>query len=140
MRVSILALTFLLLGCTSGTAPEDGWQRVVGHVNPALSSIQAISFPAHVQVNVPFQVTVTTVGSSSCTRADGASVSQSDNLAIIIPYDRVAPDGTGCTRDLRGFPRTVIVRFTSAGVARIRVPTRNWQGASDTIEFSLTVL
>jgi hypothetical protein len=133
-----MTLTVLLLACTSGTEPDD-WRRVVGHVNPALSSIQAVSFPAQVQANVPFPVTVTTLGSSSCTRADGASVSRSDNLAIITPYDRVAPDGTACTRDLRGFPRTVMVRFGRPGEARLRFPTRNWQGESDTIEFSLTV-
>ena len=105
MRRSVLLVSFLFVACSSGTEP-DGWQRVIGHVNPLLSSIQAVAFAPQAQVNAPFEVTVTTLGSSSCTREDGATVSQSGNLAIITPFDRVAPDGTGCTRDLRGFPRT----------------------------------
>lgn len=126
MSRGVLA-ALLVCACSTFTGPP-GWSRVIGTVNPALSSQQMVNLPTEARVNVPFTVTVTTLGSSSCTRADGADVVVSGRTATITPYDRVAPPDTPCTRDLRGFPHQVQLRFATAGEARINVIGRDGSG------------
>ena len=135
-----LILAVLLTACTtSGTEPDaNGWRRVVGVVQPQLSSIQAVKLPADVVAGQPFAVTITTLGSSSCTRADGANSNVVGSMAVIMPYDRVAPEGTGCTRDLRGFPRDVILTISRAGQATIRIIARN--SDSSTMTYDATIM
>ena len=141
VRTRIFLATLFLAACTSsGTEPDaDGWRRVVGLVQPQLSSIQAIKFPADIVAGEPFTVTITTLGSSSCTRADGAVLNLSSSLAVITPYDRVAPDGTGCTRDLRAFPRDVSVTLSRAGQATIRIVARDSDSSTLTYDANITV-
>ena len=137
MSRALLAV-LLVSSCALVTNP-DGWRRVIGNVNPALSSMQMVNLPTEAAVNVPFTVTVTTLGSSSCTRADGADVVTNGLTATITPYDRVAPPNTPCTRDLRGFPHPVQLRFATAGSARINVIGRDGSGQTTTHEFVLPV-
>jgi hypothetical protein len=124
MKRTALAAMILLAACSSNGTEPDEWRRVVGQIEPSLSSVQAVRVPAAAVVNVPFSITINTVGSSTCTRADGAAAAVAGQLALVTPYDRIAPDGTGCTRDLRAFPRDVSLRFSSPGEARIRVQAR----------------
>ena len=116
-------LILVLVGCST-PAGSDGWRRTVGWVDPTLSSIQAVIAPPEVVAGRAFAVTVNTLGSSSCTRADGASVKVEGRVAEITPYDQVAPPNTPCTRDLRSFPRQVSITFATAGEAVIRVNRR----------------
>src|SRR5688572_25596443 len=137
--MSRVLLTALLVSACAPVTNPDGWRRVVGNVNPALSSIQMVNLPTEAAVNVPFTVTVTTLGSSSCTRADGTDVATNGLTATITPYDRVAPPDAPCTRDLRGFPHPVQLRFTTAGSARIIVIGREGSGGTTSHEFVLPV-
>jgi hypothetical protein len=128
----------LLCACSPLPAPS-GWSRVIGTVNSSLSSIQSVNLPPQANVNVPITVTVTTLGSSSCTRADGTDVVARGLAVTITPYDRVAPPGTPCTRDLRGFPHEVQLRFATAGEARITIVGRDGSGATATQEVVIPV-
>jgi hypothetical protein len=138
MRRVIAGGLLLLAACSTGTGP-DGWQRVVGRMEPELSSIQAVLMPAEAMVNVPFEVTLSTVGSSSCTRAAGALSSVAGRTAVITPYDLVAPPTTPCTRDLRAFPRTVSVKLTSTGEGLIRIRARGAEGRPTTFDVTIPV-
>lgn len=77
--------------------------------------------PDAVTRGAPFQITVSSFGSSSCTRADGYDVTSSPTAFEVRLYDQEAPSGTACTADLRSFPRTLTVQFDQAGTAEIRV-------------------
>ena len=136
LRAALAAL--LVCACSPFTDPS-GWSRVIGTVNPSLSSIQMVNLPTEASVNVPFTVTVTTLGSSSCTRADGTDVDANGLAVTITPYDRVAPPGTACTRDLRAFPHPVELRFASAGEARINVIGRDGNGSTVSYEVVIPV-
>jgi hypothetical protein len=127
-----------LMACGAATDP-NGWQRVVGWANPEMSSVQAIRFPAQVVANQAFDVTITTQGSSSCTRADGATAAVEQNVAVVTPYDLIAPANTPCTRDLRAFPRTVSVKLASSGPATIRLNTRSPDGTIKSFDFTVQV-
>lgn len=83
-----------------------------------------ITLPATVKRGVSFDATVTTYGSSSCTRADGAEVQVRGLIAEVTPYDLTNRRGI-CTADLRAFPRTVSLRFDEAGEATVRVNGRS---------------
>ena len=68
-----------------------------------------------------FVLTVTTVGSSNCTRADGKDLTISGGLARFAPYDEVPSDGRGCFRDELGFAHTDGLRFQEPGTATLRI-------------------
>jgi hypothetical protein len=138
MRFSGIVLILTLAAC-AGPADPPGWQRVIGWANPEMSSIQAIKFPAEVVANQAFDVTITTIGSSSCTRADGATATVDQNIATVTPYDFIAPPNTACTRDLRTFARTVSVKFPAAGPATIRLNTRAPDGKNTTYDWTIQV-
>ena len=116
-----LAGVALLAGCSSVIDP--GWEREVGMTGDG-GTPPPISLPASVKRGVAFDATVTTYGSSSCTRADGAEASVRGLVAEVTPYDLVNRGGI-CTADLRGFPRTVTLRFDEAGEATVRVNGRS---------------
>lgn len=132
----LILLVALLSACSDPVAPGDDWVRQPGLLLPELSSAQMLQMPAQARAGVAFEITVTTLGSSSCTRPDGATVSVSGLVADVTPWDRIAPAGTACTDDLHPFPRTASVRFDSPGTALIRL-----HGKGDLIyEASLTVV
>lgn len=126
IAVPSLALVLAAAACGGGGDPLDsldGWKVVVGRISPSLSSVQAARAPATARVGVPFTVTVTTVGSGSCTRAAGARVSRVNARFVVVePLDRER-DGT-CTDDLASYPRDVRVTFEEAGDAVVRVSGR----------------
>lgn len=138
MRRTLLTGMVLFAGCSAPIEPE-GWERVVGRVQPELSSIRAVLSPAEVFANVPFTVTVNTLGSSSCTREAGMKTRVTGRTAEITPYDLVAPAGTECTRDLHAFPRTVSIVLRTAGEGVIRVRGRGADGQPITFDFTVPV-
>lgn len=125
MRALRLLSLVLFTGCSSvlGSDPTE-WRREVGVLAPELSSIQMLRLPAQATTGSAFEITVTTVGSSTCTRADGAAVQVSGLVADVTPWDRVAPVGMACTDDLAPFPRTVTLRFDVSGTATVRLRGR----------------
>jgi hypothetical protein len=90
----------------------------------------------------PVTVTVTTVGSSSCTSPAGAEVIYRGAVIEITPYDWVAPPGTACSRDMRPFPRPVTVRFPTMGTFTLRVTGRALTGefGGAVVEAPITVV
>jgi hypothetical protein len=138
--IGVLLIT--ALGCSSSAEPEPvpaGWSRVIGFINPLLSSIQMVQAPISVGAGEPFSVVVSTLGSSTCTRADGATVTMDGDLAVLTPYDRVAPAGTGCTRDLVAFPRRTTVRFAQTGVGRLQIQGQDGRGQPIIFELEIPV-
>lgn len=113
-----LVLALALLPACDGLVDGAGWRRQVGEISETPATLQ---MPASVQRGVAFTATVTTIGSSSCTRADGAEANVSGLLAEVMPYDRKATGGVPCTADLASFPRPVTLRFDQAGDAVVRV-------------------
>ena len=127
------AILLVPSGCESATGPD--WRRVVGVVPSGEFPSAALQAPTFAYAGDDVEVTVTTVGSSSCTRPAGAEVAYRGLVAEITPYDWRPPDGTGCTRDRAGFPRAVNLRFPTMGSYTIRV-----SGRTDDGELSATIL
>jgi hypothetical protein len=104
---------------------------------PPLESLVA---PDIVSKGLPFLVTATSFGSSSCTEPAGySSITFQDRVEISL-RDRVALEASSCTEDLRGFPRTLIVAFDQAGTAEVVVIGRDEQGEPLEIRRTITVL
>ena len=119
----LLAVSAAVLECTLLTGPE--WLLVRGYIDPELGEVLVL--PDTVQVDRAFGAVVTTFGSSTCTRPNGATVTVNGHTAEIVPYDSVpAPDrNLVCTADLRAFPRTVTLRFRASGVWTVRLLGRD---------------
>jgi hypothetical protein len=89
---------------------------------------ESLVTPEIVTQGIPFLVTASSFGSSSCTEEAGYESLTSPARAEIRLFDRVAPEGSSCTKDLRSFPRTLIVRFDRAGAAEVVVIGRDGDG------------
>lgn len=100
---------------------EPGWSRRLGMVIESQAHLSSLVAPDVVTRGTPFQITVSTFGSSSCTRPDGYEVMSSPAAFEVRLYDREAPSRTPCTADLRSFPRVITVQFDQVGAAEIRV-------------------
>ncbi|HEU0076169.1 MAG TPA: hypothetical protein VFQ76_00890 [Longimicrobiaceae bacterium] len=139
-RLVLPALLLLAAACSGASDPDS--RRVVGVIAldaGAPDPPGALAAPDTVAAGAPFTVTVTTRGSSSCTRADGAELELRGLLAEIVPYDR---DGTrlrACTDDLHAFPRDVTVRFAAPGRAVVRVRGRDLRGGPAVVEAGVVV-
>ena len=119
------AAALILSACSASTSTDaDGWARVVGTIMPEMSSVQMLQLPPTVTAGVPFNITVSTLGSSSCTRTAGMDASISGLTLDVTPYDSVPTTPIPCTRDLRAFPRSITHTFNTAGTATIRVHGR----------------
>jgi hypothetical protein len=136
--VILLAPAYLAAACSSPTGDDD-WQRVVGTIDPLLSSVQLVFIPEGITAGQPFTVTVTTVGSSSCTRAAGADLAVSGGSATITPYDEIRTGSDlACTDDLRPFPRDITLTLPSAGTAEIRIHGRDFR-SDETVTYGVVV-
>ncbi len=120
----LLAVSAAVLECTAPTRPE--WLLVRGYIEVETLG-EVLVLPDTVQVDRAFGAVVTTFGSSTCTRPNGATVTVNGHTAEIVPYDSVpAPDrNLVCTADLRAFPRTVTLRFRASGVGTVRLIGRD---------------
>lgn len=126
-RLAVVALVAgsaaLAAGCSSILGLD--WHRELGVLDTEGRLRGSLEAPAEVTRGVPFDVVITTYGSSSCTRPAGAETDVDGMLATVRPYDRVATGTRPCTMDMHAFPRTVQLRFDVAGDATIRVLGRN---------------
>lgn len=119
LRLLAMLLVAGLLACANPHAPSD-WTRSPGLLIPTISSTQTIAVPPQVHVGETFTVTVNSMGSSTCVRADGMDVSRRGDVLDLVPWDFVAPSGHACTDDLRPFPHRTEITAQSAGTLTIR--------------------
>ena len=119
----LLAISAAVLQCTLLTGPE--WLLVRGYIE-AETLGEVLVLPDTVQVDTLVKAVITTFGSSTCTRPNGATITVTGHTTEIVPYDFVpAPDSqVTCTDDLRAFPRTVTLRFRASGVWTVRLTGR----------------
>lgn len=139
-----LALSLALAAGACGSPTEPNTERVIGRIDPSLSSRPVVWAPAEVRAGAEFTVTVTTVG-SGCTIAEGGRVELREALARIVPYDRTpkAGHGTFCPEVLTVLPRDLEVTIPRAGTANLRVV--GYRASSpgsilDSIDIAITVL
>ncbi len=98
-----------------------------------------IELPDTFVVGAPALVSVSTLGSGSCTRVARTDVSVSGSLATGTPVDEYRTEGA-CTADLRRFVHTAPVRFQSAGPASVRVVGRFGYPERDTVIVRSTIV
>jgi hypothetical protein len=133
VRRALAAACVLLAACE---AYAFGWDSstgtvVIGFVTNGVAGTVVIEAPDTVRAGRAFEVTVNTVGSSSCVRAERLEVQVTDTVARLTPYDRVAPDGVPCTEDLAAHPHVASVTFPSRGTGALEVLGRS--SAGDTL-------
>jgi hypothetical protein len=111
-------------------------QRVVGIIDMGdllgEAFLTVIAAPDTVTAGVPFEATISTIGSGGCWDDDGADVAYETGLALVTPFDRVTTRVGGapaaCTRIFVKLPRTVRLVFGQPGVATLRVSGRKVSG------------
>jgi hypothetical protein len=116
----------------------EGEHRVIGVIDEAGTSIDALVVPDTVRVGVPFTITVSTFG-SSCLRPDGVVARASGTVANVTPYDVTPPSATGCPADVRAFPRTVTLAFDTPGAATVQLHGRGYSTPMITVEEAVVV-
>ena len=119
-RVSLVAAVLLTAGCLSILGGEQ-WERVPGSIDVESVLQGSLAVPAEATVGVPFQITVTTYGSSSCTRPGDTETGGEGLVAVVRPFDWSRTGDAVCTADLRAYSRTVALRFDEAGEATVRL-------------------
>jgi hypothetical protein len=141
--LSAMSLGLVAGACGSPTEPNT--ERVVGRIDPSLSSRPVVSAPAETRAGVAFTVTVTTVG-FGCTTAEGGVVEVRGDIARIVPYDRVPAAGhdTLCgERIVTILPRDLRVTLPRAGTARLRVvglSAATPESVLDSVDIAINVL
>ena len=126
----------LAVACVLAAACDSyafGWDSstgtvVIGFVSNGVSGTVIIEAPDTVLAGRAFEVTVNTLGSSSCVRPERLDVEMTDTVARLTPYDRVAPAGTPCTEDLTAHPHVASVTFPSRGSGMLEVLGRSATG------------
>jgi hypothetical protein len=147
MRFSVLVhvglLAIVVAGCGDvaepAFTPSPELVEAPGLLMDGPAPFESLVAPELVVQGVPFLVTASSFGSSSCTEAAGASSVIYPARAEIRLYDRIALEDSGCTRDLRAFTRTLIVQFNQAGAAEVVVIGRDGDGGPLEIRRSVTV-
>jgi hypothetical protein len=123
---TVFAFLAPILGLTvgaCGSPTEPNTERVIGRIDPSLSSRPVVAAPAEVRAGAEFTVSVTTVA-FGCATAEGGAVEVREDLARIVPYDRIPEPGHGtfCPEGvLTILPRDLNVTMPRAGSARLRV-------------------
>ena len=118
---TLAALSIAVLAASGCDILDPGWSRRLGLVMEDPHHFHSLIAPDVVTRGTPFQITASTFGSSSCTRADGYELDALPAAAEIRLYDKSASSGTACTADFGSFPRTITLQFEQAGTAEIRV-------------------
>ena len=115
-------LTYMTTACSAGQDYYDVPQWSVGHIGWPETDGGVIVAPETVQVRVPFTVTISTFGSSTCGLPGKVEEVVTGNLAIITPFDlhNQNPDES-CTADIGPRPYQVGLMFGTVGRATIRV-------------------
>ena len=136
LRSLLPALVVGLAACTA--LFDEGERRVVGLIDEAGTSFDALVVPDTVRAGIPFTVTVSTFG-SSCLRPDGADAQVLALTANVTPYDVAPPSGSVCTADFRAFPRAVTLTFGAPGGAVVRLHGRGFRTSMLTLEDAVFV-
>jgi hypothetical protein len=147
MRFSTLVHAGLLVSVVAGCGdvaeptltPPPELVEAPGLLMDGPPPLESLITPEIVPQGVPFLVTASSFGSSSCTEVAGHESVIYAARAEIRLYDRIALDESGCTRDLRAFTRTLIVQFTEAGAAEVVVIGRDEDGRPLEVRRSVTV-
>ena len=137
MRSSLFSgFVISVLACHTffGSAKEN---RVIGNIDVSGRSGEVIRAPSTVPIDEPFDVIVTTRG-SSCIRADGADVEVKGLIALITPLD-ILNYAHGCLEYDAPYPRSVKLRFNAVGAGVIRVRGRNYNDEAVMIERAIAV-
>ena len=119
MKRTLVAL--LLVICACAPQPTEPTIRLLAYIGR--DADRRIDAPDTVRANVPFDVMVYAVGSSSieCNRPDGTALQQRATLARVEGYIRVRSGAITCPSDFRYYPQKLQVRFPQAGIATIRL-------------------
>lgn len=130
-------LTLGALACGDPTGPD-------GRATPGLlltgdAPMTSLVAPETARAGERFDVTVSSFGSGNCTRPARDQVRVTGLRAEIRLYDFQGGAATGCTRDLRQFPRTVRLTFDRPGRAEIVVIGRDGAGAPRTVSQAVVV-
>ena len=96
----------MLTGCAHAARSDDGaWRTQLGTIeSPALG---VVDFPDTVLSGRSTVATVTTIGSSSCTKTAGAQVTIADTVITIVPFDSIVTSAGFCTADIVHLSRAV---------------------------------
>lgn len=137
-HAAALGVVAAALGACGGPTDADAL-RVVGVISPGRGAPSAAAVPHTVRAGVPFEVQVTTYGSGSCTRPDGAAVRVAGLVAEVTPYDR-EPKRGACTDDIKAYPRPAAVRFDAPGPAVVRVIGRASRNSDSTVTAEAQVI
>jgi hypothetical protein len=136
--VLIPVVGFGLAGVLACSDPSDT-RRVIGLIGDGPAGVD---LPTDIIRGQPFEVTVYTFGSSSCTTPDGAELKMEGLVARVTPYDLVPTADVPCTADMAPFAHPVTLRFDSKGVATLRIVgwmSRAVGRALDSVDFSFPV-
>lgn len=136
IRRTILPGLLLVVSCSTSTEPE--WARVPGLIMEGQAPFTALVAPDDVARGTRFDVTVSSFGSSSCTRDDGYDLEATRTSAVIRLFDLVATGAIACTDDLRQFPRHLTLEFPDPGPASITVVGRGFDGQP--LEITKTII
>lgn len=103
-----------------GPAPSITRAAWLGPVGDPRRVIEA---PDTVRVGLPFTVIIPVAGSGSvlCNEPDGTSISQSARVARVEVFVRAPQPRPTCTDDIRFYPTSVSLTFTTAGTSTVRV-------------------
>lgn len=119
---------------------SPAYKRVVGLIPiDTFSELMPIQIDGAIYANQPFTLTVVTYGSSSCTTPDGATVTITDTVVTITPYD-LLPIEVACSADFAEHPRAVKVTFPFSGQSTIRIQGQNFEEQIITFEQTVNVL
>lgn len=137
----LVAAALLAAGCSETTAPagkrvvgilewiQDGPDASVATLHETDPFPTVLVAPDTVQAGVSFTAKITTIGPSTCWKADGAEVKAEAAAAVVTPYDVTAEgEEVACGSALVELPRDVEFRFTDRGQAVIRVTGRKVVG------------
>ena len=143
MRIAFTPIVaFLLVSCEGASEPTLRRPAWLGPLGDPRRVIQA---PDTVHAGVPFSAIVAIAGSGSisCNQLDGASVAQGARVARVEVFVRVPRSSRICTDDIRFYPMSISLTFTTAGNSTIRVVGVNSNDAPnrpDSLERSIVVL
>jgi len=108
---------------TVGPGDASGWQPRPGlGVGLAVTLLDGDSLPRVVPVATPIAITITSAGSSTCSRPGEVTLtSQATALSFeVTDWERVVLDPFFCTADLRPLPRTLLHTLLVPGTHVIR--------------------
>ena len=116
-----------LLRCGQPAEPAgEAWSTAVGFIEAGGVEPGPLVVPDTVQAGAPFEITISTFGSSGCIRPDDSEVRQSGALVDVTPYDSVWAGSVPCLPDWRRYPRGIELRFDAPGSGLIRLHGRGF--------------